>query len=79
VEAELQEFLEQYQDRRDKQGRQVVVRNGYLPERTITTGVGEVTIHVPKVHDRSGSGVKSNSMLLPPYLKRASSVEELLS
>lgn len=34
VEAELQEFLEQYQDRRDEQGRQVV-RNGYLPERTI--------------------------------------------
>ncbi len=78
VEAELQAFLEQYQDRRDEQGRQVVVRNGYLPERTITTGVGEVAIQVPKVRDRSGSGVKFNSMLLPPYLKRASSVEELL-
>ena len=35
VEAELQEFLEPYRDRRDEQGRQVVVRNGYLPERTI--------------------------------------------
>ena len=78
VEAELQAFLEQYQDRRDEQGRQVVVRNGYLPERTITTGVGEVEIRVPRVRDRSGSGVKFNSMLLPPYLKRASSVEELL-
>lgn len=78
VEAELQEFLEQYQDRRDEQGRQMVVRNGYLPERTITTGVGEVAIQVPRVRDRSGSGVKFNSMLLPPYLKRASSVEELL-
>lgn len=53
----------------------MVVRNGYLPERTITTGVGEVEIQVPKVRDRSGSGVKFNSMLLPPYLKRASSVE----
>jgi transposase-like protein len=74
----LQAFLEQYQDRRDEQGRQVVVRNGYLPERTITTGVGEVSIPVPKVRDRSGSGVKFNSTLLPPYLKRASSVEELL-
>jgi putative transposase len=78
VEAELQEFLEPYRDRRDEQGRQVVVRNGYLPERTITTGVGEVAIQVPKVRDRSGSGLKFNSMLLPPYLKRASSVEELL-
>jgi transposase-like protein len=78
VEAELQEFLGQYQDHRDEQGRQVVVRNGYLPERTITTGVGEVAIQVPKVRDRSGSGLKFNSRLLPPYLKRASSVEELL-
>ena len=74
VEAELQEFLGQYQDRRDEQGRQVVVRNGYLLERTITTGVGEVEIQVPKVRDRSGSGLKFNSMLLPPCLKRASSL-----
>jgi transposase-like protein len=78
VEAELEDFLAQYRDRRDEQGRQVVVRNGYLPERTITTGVGEVEIQVPKVRDRSGSGIKFTSQLLPPYLKRARSVEELL-
>lgn len=78
VEAELEDFLAEYRDRRDEQGRQVVVRNGYLPERTITTGVGEVEIQVPKVRDRSGSGIKFTSQLLPPYLKRARSVEELL-
>lgn len=33
---------------------------------------------MPKVRDRSGSGVRFNSALLPPYLKRARSVEELL-
>jgi hypothetical protein len=38
VEAELQNFLSQYQDLRDEQGRKAVVRNGYLPERTIVTG-----------------------------------------
>jgi len=78
VEAELQAFLAQYQSLKDDQGRQAVVRNGYLPERTITTGVGEVEIQVPKVRDRSGSGIKFNSSLLPPYLKRSQSVEELL-
>lgn len=78
IEAELQDFLAQYRDHRDERGRQVVVRNGYLPERTITTGVGEVEIQVPKVRDRSGSGIKFTSQLLPPYLKRARSVEELL-
>lgn len=78
VEAELQTFLEQYQHLRDEQGRKAVVRNGYLPERTITTGVGEVAVQVPKVRDRSQSGIKFNSSLLPPYLKRSRSVEEVL-
>ncbi|AVZ81315.1 hypothetical protein DBV23_02815 [Edwardsiella ictaluri] len=37
-------------------GRQAVVRNGYLPERTIQTGIGDVNIRVPKVGcDRSCS------------------------
>ncbi|BAU41387.1 Transposase, Mutator family [Leptolyngbya sp. O-77] len=65
VEAELKEFLAQYQSLKDDQGRQAIVRNGYLPERTIMTGVGEVEIQVPKVRDRSGSGIKFNSSLLP--------------
>ena len=78
VEAELQEFLAQYVDQRDEQGRQVVVRNGYLPERTIQTGVGDVAVKVPKVRDRSSRGIKFNSRLLPPYLRRATSVEEVL-
>lgn len=78
VEAELSEFLADYQDLKDEQGRQAVVRNGYLPKRSITTGVGEVEVEVPKVRDRSGSGIKFNSSLLPPYLKRSRSVEEVL-
>lgn len=78
VEAELQTFLAQYQCLKDDKGRQAVVRNGYLPERTIVTGVGAVDVRVPKVRDRNGTGIKFNSMLLPPYLKRAQSVEEVL-
>lgn len=78
VEAELKEFLSQYQGLHDESGRQAVVRNGYLPARTITTGVGEVEVQVPKVRDRTKSGIKFNSLLLPPYLKRSRSVEEVL-
>ena len=78
VEAELREFLGQYQELRDAAGRQAVVRNGYLPKRTIMTGVGDVEVQVPKVRDRTGSGIKFNSLLLPPYLKRSCSVEEVL-
>lgn len=78
VEAELATFLAQYAEQRLDDGRQAVVRNGYLPERTVQTGIGDVSVQVPKVRDRSGGGACFNSSLLPPYLKRARSVEELI-
>lgn len=78
VEAELAAFLDVYGDRRLEDGRRAVVRNGYLPERTVQTGIGDVAVRVPKVRDRSGGGACFRSELLPPYLKRARSVEELI-
>ena len=78
VEAELQTLLEHHAQRKLPDGRQAIVRNGFLPERTIQTGIGDVEIKVPKVRDRSGSGICFNSSLLPPYLKRSGSIEELL-
>ena len=78
VEAELEAFLASYSGLEDEQGRRAVVRNGYLPERQVTTGIGEISVRVPKTRDRSGSGVHFRSSLIPPYLKRAKSVETLL-
>lgn len=65
VESELQGLLNQYADVSTPDGRQAVVRNGHLPKRTIQTGVGDVDVQVPKVRDRSGSGIRFNSQLLP--------------
>ncbi|WP_375191770.1 IS256 family transposase [Marinobacter sp.] len=78
VETELDTLLKQYADVKTPNGRRAVVRNGHLPKRTIQTGVGDVEVQVPKVRDRSGSGIRFNSQLLPPYLKRAKSLEELI-
>ncbi|EPY6113007.1 IS256 family transposase [Salmonella enterica subsp. enterica serovar Bareilly] len=78
VEAELAAMLAQFAGCQLEDGRQAVVRNGFLPERSIQTGIGDVCVKVPKVRDRSGNGIRFNSTLLPPYLKRAKSVEELL-
>jgi transposase-like protein len=78
VEAELASFLESLAGQRLEDGRRAVVRNGYLPGRTVQTGIGEVEVQVPKVRDRSGGGARFNSNLLPPYLKRARSLEELI-
>lgn len=77
VEAEVVRLLERYEQLR-VDGKQAVVRNGYLPERTIQTGVGDVSVKVPKVRDRSGQGIKFNSALLPPYLKRTQALEEFI-
>lgn len=78
VEAELQVFLNDYRNVTDLKGRRTVVRNGYLPERDIVTGVGNVAVKIPKVRDRSGGGIKFNSSLVPPYVRKAKRVEAAL-
>jgi transposase-like protein len=55
-----------------------VVRNGHLPEREILTAVGPVAVEVAKVRDRSGAGVKFNSALVPPYVRRSARVAAAL-
>jgi len=78
VRAELDGFLSEYDVLRDAQGRRQVVRNGYLPEREEQTGIGSVSVRVPRVRDRSGSGIRFHSNLVPPYLRRSKSIEELI-
>ena len=78
VEAELQVLLQQYAELKNDQGCRQVVRNGYLPEREIQTGIGPVKVKVPKVRDKSGQGIKFNSTLLPPYLRKTRAIEEVL-
>ena len=58
VQAELEELLEQYEGQEDEQGRQRLVRNGYLPKREVQTGIGGIPVRIPRVRDR-GSGCRS--------------------
>jgi transposase-like protein len=78
IEVEVTMLLAQYAYRRDGQGRQALVRNGYLPERDVQTGIGAVRVKMPRVRDRSGAGVRFHSALLPPYIRRSKSLEALL-
>ena len=80
VEAELESFLAQFSGERLGNGHQAIVRNGHLPEREIITGLGAVPVSVPKVRDKrvSRRKVKFNSRLVPPYLRKTMSVEDLL-
>jgi transposase-like protein len=78
VEAELAELLAQYTHLTDAQGRAAVVRNGYLPQREILTGLGPVSVQVPKVRSRTQEPVTFRSSLVPPYVRRAKTVEAAL-
>jgi putative transposase len=80
IDAEVTDWIERHQHCRDAQGRRQVVRNGSLPERTITTGIGAVEVKQPRVHDRrpEGQREKFTSAVLPPYLRKTKSIEELL-
>lgn len=78
VEAELRAFLDDHAEHTLDDGRRAVVRNGYQPERSVQTGIGDVPVQVPKTRDRSGTGIHFTSNVLPPYLRRSRSVEELL-
>ena len=83
VEAEVEAFIAAHADLADEAGRRRVVRHGYQPEREVQTGIGAVAVRRPRVRDRqpdAGRGrIRFTSSILPPYLRRAKSVEELLA
>jgi len=80
VEAELSNLLQHHADDKTPTGHARLVRHGHLPERQIMTGVGAVPVKVPRVRDRGEQAekIRFTSSLLPPYLRKAKSVEELL-
>jgi len=80
IEAEADEFITQYQQQLSD-GKNRLVRNGYLPEREIVTGIGDVTVKVPRVRDRSedkAERLKFVSSIVPHYLRRSGDMNELL-
>ena len=81
LETEIDIFLNQYKDLRDENGLQRIVRNGYLPERRIQTGIGPVPVDVPRVRDRqqqTAERISFSSGILPPYLRKTRSMEQLI-
>jgi putative transposase len=78
IEAELAELMERFANVKTLHGQRAVVRNGYLPEREVLTAAGPIPVKVPKVRDRSGTGVKFNSSIVPPYVRKSPRVSAAL-
>jgi len=78
IQEEVAGYLEAHREVLEPEtGRQMVVRNGHMPERSIQTGIGPVRVCQPRVRDRRG-GEKFRSKLLPPYMRRIPSLEGLI-
>ena len=77
IEAEVASYIASHSAHLDENGRRLVVRNGYLPEREIITGVGPVEVKQPRVHDRRENH-RFTSRILPPFMRRVPSVEALI-
>lgn len=83
IEREVAEYVEAHKACLDGRGRRLVVRNGHLPARKVLTGLGPLEVRQPRVNDKrvdeaTGERFRFTSKVLPPYLRRAGSVEELV-
>ncbi|MCG8378417.1 MAG: IS256 family transposase [Proteobacteria bacterium] len=78
LKAEVTDLLATYADQQDEQGHARVVLNGHHPTREIQTGIGPVTVQVPKVRSRQGKPVTFRSALVPPYVRKTRSLEAAL-
>ncbi len=82
LENEVEEYIEAHAAKKDENGHRVAVRNGTMPERSILTGMGPMQIQQPRVDDRKlkeqEEAERFSSMILPPYLRRVPSVDNLI-
>jgi len=81
VETEVEQFLADHAHLQTSDGRKRLVRHGYLPERQIQTGVGSIAVKKPRLRDRAdadGDRIKFTSAILPAYLRRSKSLDELI-
>ncbi len=75
MEAELGEFLKQHEDRRTGQNLRLAVRSGHHPERLIQTGIGPVSVRIPKVRSSDGKPVTFRSSVVPPHVRKSRTLE----
>jgi len=77
LELEIEEYIQAHTQDTDSLGRKTIVRNGYHPKRSITSGIGPLPIRQPRVDDRKESA-RFNSTILPKYLRRMPSINNLI-
>jgi transposase-like protein len=75
--AEAEAYCAQAASQLDDNGHRLVVRNGYLPQREITTGAGPVEVKAPRVNDRRENQAFT-SVIWPRWARKTASLETML-
>lgn len=78
LEAEVENFIESYKDKKLSTGHRQIVRNGYLPARSIQTGIGSINTKVPRVRNRGDDEISFTSSFIPSYMRRTVTIDVLL-
>jgi len=85
IDIEVQQWICARTHLMDDRGHRQVVRNGFLPQRSILSGVGPIEIKQPRVRDRrprngppGEAAERFTSKILPPYLRKTKAIEELI-
>ena len=66
VETELASYMTQFSELRTEAGHAAVVRDGHHPARPFQTGIGPVSVRIPKVRSKDGTPVTPDGH--PTYL-----------
>lgn len=80
IQEEVDLYVENRRHLVDENGHRLVIRNGTHPARDIQTPVGSIEVKQPRVRDRrtQEEREKFSSKILPPYLRKTKSLEELI-
>ena len=78
VEAESASYLAQFADLRTDAGHAAVVRNGHDPARPFQSGIGPVSVQIPKVRSKDCAPLTFRSALVQPYVRRTKTLEAAL-
>lgn len=78
IEHEVAEYISIFSEAKDKNGRHMIVRNGYLPERSLLTGIGPIPVKQPRIRDKRENKEVFTSAILPRYMRRIPSLDNLI-
>ena len=83
LQAEVADYVEQFADQLDGNGRRLVVRNGYHQAREVLTAAGAVEVTAPRVNDKrmdvdTGERQRFSSAILPAWARKSPQMSEVL-